>query len=101
MELLLETPMSDVTFRSGSTYTIAELAELARRGMQTRGLTQVKAAEYLNEHFDPPRGRVAQPQISAALRAPEANPGLVLLMVQAFTDYDVDEMPRYFITRKG
>ena len=37
------------TFRSGSSYTIEELADLARRGMEAAGLTQSEVAGVLNE----------------------------------------------------
>lgn len=92
--------MADIRFRSGSSYTLEELAELARRGLEDRGLTQQQAADYLNEHFTPERGQFHRPQISSALRQPETNPGMVLLLVRAFTDYVVIEPARYTIQRK-
>lgn len=94
--------MTSVHFRSGSTYTLGELAELARRGLATfeGGISQRRAAELLNERFEPERGRYHQTQISAALNDPASNPGMVRLLVEAFTDYATDEVPRYLLVRK-
>lgn len=85
-------------FRAGSTYTLDELAELARRGIE--GRTQTEAAEYLNTHYPSDRGQYTKQQISNALRNPVANPGMILLLVEAFTDYKTDQQARYLLERK-
>ncbi len=85
-------------FRTGSTYTLGELAELARRGLE--GRTQTEAAAYLNAHHPSNRGRFTKQQISNALRNPVGNPGLILLLVEAFTDYKMDQQPRYLLERR-
>lgn len=92
--------MTATSFRNGSSYTLQELAELVRRGLKEKGLTQVEAAAYLNAHFEPIRGKYHRPQVSAALTNPDTNPGMVLLMVEAFTDYEIKEAPRYKLSRK-
>lgn len=89
----------DIRFRSGSVYTLEELAALARRGLE--GRTQSEAADYLNEHYPSDRGLYRKQQISNALNNPSANPGLVLLLVKAFTRYETDGTPLYRIRRSG
>lgn len=104
MELTTLNPeMADVLFRAGRFYTLEELGELARRGLETYegGISHRRAAEILNERHDPTRGKFHRPQVSAALKDPEGNPGMVLLLVETFTDYTTDQRPRYLIERKG
>ena len=93
--------MTDVQFRAGRFYTLEELSELARRDMTAKGITQVQAANMLNERFDPTRGQYHRTQISAALKHPERNPGMVLLLVETVTDYTTDQVPRYLLERKA
>ena len=81
-------------------YALAELAELARRGLHARGLTQQQAADWLNEHVETTRGKIYRAQVTRALQDPERNPALVLLIVNHFTDYDVEPVPKYEIRRK-
>ena len=89
------------TYRAGRAYTIEELAELARSAMETRGITQAQAAEVLTKQFEAKRGkRFQQPQVSAALKDPEKNPGMVMLLVEAFTDYRVNETAKYTLEKK-
>ena len=88
-------PMPEQRFRSGGMYTIKELGELARRSIQTQGLTHQQVADWLNVHVETPRGEVTR-----ALRDPERNPTLVLLIVNHFTEYDVEPTPKYEIRRK-
>ena len=89
------------TFRSGSSYTIEELADLARQGMEAAGLTQSEVAGVLNERYKEEAGRrYTQPQISAALKDPARYPGTILRMIAALTGYEVDEAPLYTIRRK-
>jgi len=85
-------------FRSGSSYTIEELADLARRGIESAGLTQKEIAATLNERYQAER-KYLQPQISAALKDPARYPGTILRMVETFTGYEVNESPRYTIKR--
>jgi len=92
--------MSDHTFEAGKPYTIEELASLARNGLKEAGLTQREAAEDLTKRFNPERGTFRQPQISDALRKPTENPGMVIRMVRAFTEYDVGDQPRYILHKK-
>ncbi len=104
MELTILNPeMADVLFRAGRFYTLEELRELARRGLETYegGISHRRAAEILNERHDPTRGKFHRPQVSAALKDPEGNPGMVLLLVETFTDYATDQRPRYLLERKG
>lgn len=89
------------TFRNGSSYTLTELVDLVRRGLKEKGMTQAEAAAYLNEHYEPTRGKYHRSQVGAALSDPETNPGMVLLLVQAVTDYEVKEPPRYKLSRKS
>ena len=94
---------TDVQYRAGRFYTLDELAELARRGLETYegGISQSRAAEILNEHHTGTRGKFYQAQISNALATPARQPTLVLLLVETFTDYCPDEKPRYLLKRKG
>ena len=89
--------------RSGSTYTLAELAPLAKKGLETYdgGISHRRAVEILNERHPTGRGRYHAPQISQALNDPDGNPGMVLLLIEAFTDYTTDRVPRYKVERKG
>ena len=92
---------SELTFRSGRSYSVGELATLARQGLERRGLTQAQAADELTGRFTPERGqRFQQPHISAALNNPGENPGMIRLLVEAFTDYAVEEEPRYTIRKR-
>ena len=93
------TPMGTV-FRPGRTYTLIELAELARRNLEHRGLTQQQAADFLNEHATPQRGKYHRVQVGAALSQPEKNPGMVMLLIEMFTDYAVRTPARYLLDRK-
>ena len=89
------------TYRTGHAYTIEELAELARSAMETKGVTQNQAAEELTKRFEAKRGkRFQQPQVSAALKDPEKNPGMVMLLVEAFTDYRVNEKAKYTLEKQ-
>ena len=90
----------DTTFRAGRTYTLTELAELARHGLEEQNLSHARAVEILNEQYTPTRGKYHQPQISQALNNPSQNPGMVLLLVRAFTGYDVEEEPLYRLKRE-
>ena len=94
--------MTDLSFRSGGYYTLDELAELARRGLATfeGGISQARAAEILNERYEGQRGAYYQAQISGALSNPERYPSLVLLLVEAFSGYTLNEKPRYLLERK-
>ena len=92
---------ADITFRSGQSYSLEELATLARQGLANRGLTQTQAADELTERFTPERGqRFQQPHVSAALNSPAENPGMIRLLVEAFTDYAVEDQPRYMIRKR-
>lgn len=93
--------MTDIQFRAGRFYSLPELAELARRSMKAKGITQAQAADVLNETHDPSRGQYHRPQVSAALNDPEHNPGMVLLLVETFSDYKTDQQPRYQLERKS
>ncbi len=95
--------MADINIRSGGTYTLNELAELARRSLETYegGISQRRAAKVLNEKFESDRGEWKQPHISAALNDPQRNPGLVRLLVRAFSPYTVDDEPRFRIEREA
>ncbi len=98
--MTLNPDMVDVQFRAGRFYSLEELAELARRSLETQGLTQTKAAAILNERYEGQRGRFYQTQVSAALKDPTRNPAMVLLLVEAFTDYKTDQQPRYLLERR-
>ena len=89
-------------FRGGRSYTITELAKLARHGLKTYqgGITQEEAAKELNERFTPQRGEFRQSQVSMALKDPAKYPGMVMLLIEAFTDYRVNEQAKYTIERK-
>ena len=91
------------TFRPGRTYTLDELAELARRGIENQGLTQQQAADHLNEHYPTARkgsAKFHRAQVGAAIANPERNPRMLLLLIEAFTDYTVRTPPRYLLDRK-
>ena len=89
------------TFRPGRTYALTELAELARRGIEAHGLTHQQVSEHLNEHGpEPRRGKYHRAQIGAALSQPEKNPGMVMLLIETFTDYTVHTPARYLLDRK-
>lgn len=91
--------MSNPSFQTGETYTLDELASLARHGLDTfqGGITQVEAADYLNKHHGGIRGQYSQAQISGALKNPGRNPAMIRLLVEAFTDYRLDEKPRFLL----
>ncbi len=92
-----------ISFRPGRTYTLKELVELARRGLETRRLTHQQAADYLSEHFPMKRSdsrKYHRAQVGAALSNPERNPRMVMLLVEAFTDYTVHTPARYLLDRK-
>lgn len=88
------------TPRVGKSYTLPELAEIARAALDAAGLSQAQAAELLNERFKPQRGRFRQPQLSAAFREPTRNPGMVLMLLEAFTPYRVEPDARYVLARQ-
>ena len=88
-------------YKTGRAYSIADLAELARSTMEQKNITQQQAAEELSRQFEAKRGsRFQQPQVSAALSDPEKNPGMVMLLVEAFTDYRVSEAAKYTLEKK-
>ena len=90
-----------IKYKPGRTYSVTELAELARRAMEQKNITQQQAAEELSRQFEAKRGsRFQQPQVSAALGDPEKNPGMVMLLIEAFTDYRVNETTKYTLERK-
>ena len=92
-----------ITFRPGRTYTLMELVVLARRGLETRRLTHQQAADYLSKNFPMKRSdsrTFHRAQVGAALSNPERNPRMVMLLVEAFTDYKVHTPARYLLDRK-
>ncbi len=93
--------MAKKAFRGGSRYTIEELAELARRGVEQSGLTQEEVAAELNQKQRGRRGKIRRTQISMALNDPGRNPGMLLLLIETFTDYVATEEVRYVLERKA
>ena len=93
--------MAKKTFRAGSRYTIEELAELARRGVEQSGLTQAEIAERLNRQQQGRRGEIRRTQISMALNDPSRNLRMLLLLLETFTDYEAVEEVRYVLKKKS
>ena len=93
--------MAKRSFRAGGRYTIEELAELARRGVEQSGLTQEEIAAELNQKRRGRRGEIRRTQISMALNDPARNPGMLLLLLETYTDYIATEEVRYVLERKG
>ena len=93
--------MAKKSFRAGGRYTIEELAELARRGVEQSGLTQEEITAELNRRQLGRRGEIRRTQISMALNDPARNPGMLLLLIETFTDYVAAEEVRYVLERKA
>ena len=98
-QLLSNPEMTNVRFRAGSTYTIEELAELVRRGINESGLTQQQVADLLNEEDQALRGTIRRTQISMALNSPADNTGMLIRLVERFTDYRATPQTRYLLER--
>jgi len=93
--------MAKQSFRAGGRYTIEELAELARSGVEQSGLTQEEIARQLNQQQHGRRGKIRRTQISMALNDPARNPRMLLLLLETFTDYEATEEMRYVLKRKS
>jgi hypothetical protein len=100
LTILPNPEMATVRFRAGSTYTIEELAELARRGIEESGLTQQQVADLLNEEDQALRGTIRRTQISMALNSPEDNAGMLIRLVERFTTYRATQQTRYLLEKK-
>jgi transcriptional regulator with XRE-family HTH domain len=75
-------------YRTGATYSLVELGELARQGRQNMGLSQGEAADLINQKY---HAEVAQPHISAAERGDSKYTQLIFRMVALLTPYTVLE----------
>ena len=82
--------------------TLPELAKIAREAIEGEGLSQAAVADRLNDDYSDraQRGRFHRAQVSSALNDPGRNPGMVLLLVEAFTPWKVDDEPRYTLSKK-
>jgi hypothetical protein len=87
------------SFRSGSSYTIEELADLVRSTLEQKDMTYRNAARSLAKQ-DGKSLRSTEAQISMALSSPAQRPGMVLRLVELVSDYEIEGPARYTIRRK-
>ncbi|MFQ5568635.1 MAG: hypothetical protein ACE5G0_03105 [Rhodothermales bacterium] len=86
--------------QEGRLYSVAELADLARRGLQSfdGGVTRAQAAAILNKRY---AASYTKGDIQAAIIYPGRHPQLVLRLVDTFTAYRIVGEPHFEIRRKN
>ena len=86
--------------QEGRLYSIAELADLARRGLQgyDGGVTRAEAARILNKRYG---SHYTKSDVHAAISQPVQHPLMVIRLVDTFTSYSIVGEPHFEIKRKS